>query len=278
MNGTELLDKMELIDAAYVESAAAVPKRQNRRWIGWGVAAACLCLVIGAAVIITKTIRPNDTTAFFDAVEIPDDAVMPPVREGSSQSETQYRKLYNYASAYDEADAVCIVTVGNWLSEFGMFTLFDAKVEKVYKGSIPDKIVLLQNENSKYHFTSPVFSYGNRLLVFLNSWDRWGENAHYDNAYAMIGPDYTTLYLSYDNSKKAYLIALNGFAGSLGEESGIYLKNSRNVNLLNELDNYIKKTDSYLAEQIEKGFDEDEFTRVRIYALSDFEEFFDSRN
>ena len=57
MNGTELLDKMELIDAAYVESADAVPKRQKRRWIGWNVAAACLCLAIGAAVIIPRFIK-----------------------------------------------------------------------------------------------------------------------------------------------------------------------------------------------------------------------------
>ena len=49
MRGDSLLDKMELIDPAYVEAADEVPKRKKRGWIKWGSLAACLCLAIAAA-------------------------------------------------------------------------------------------------------------------------------------------------------------------------------------------------------------------------------------
>ena len=47
MRGNELLEKMELVDPAYVEAADAPPRRQKSHWLRWGAAAACLCLVIG---------------------------------------------------------------------------------------------------------------------------------------------------------------------------------------------------------------------------------------
>ena len=49
MRGDSLLDKMELIDPAYVEAADEMPKRKKRGWIKWGSLAACLCLAIAAA-------------------------------------------------------------------------------------------------------------------------------------------------------------------------------------------------------------------------------------
>lgn len=36
MRGDSLLDKMELIDPAYVEAADEVPKRKKSGWIKWG--------------------------------------------------------------------------------------------------------------------------------------------------------------------------------------------------------------------------------------------------
>lgn len=52
MRGNELLDKMELIDPAYVEAAEVLPKKKKKAWVKWGAMAACLCLVIGALGII----------------------------------------------------------------------------------------------------------------------------------------------------------------------------------------------------------------------------------
>ena len=53
MRGNELLDKMELVDPAYVEAADRKPARQKHHWGQWAVVAACLCLVIAAIPFFT---------------------------------------------------------------------------------------------------------------------------------------------------------------------------------------------------------------------------------
>lgn len=57
MRGDEFLEKMELIDPAFV-TAAAEPSRQKERrsvWVRWGAVAACLCAV---AAIVFAALRP----------------------------------------------------------------------------------------------------------------------------------------------------------------------------------------------------------------------------
>ena len=46
MKGTELLEKMELIDPAYVEAADKNPGHKKHRFLKWGTAAACVALMI----------------------------------------------------------------------------------------------------------------------------------------------------------------------------------------------------------------------------------------
>lgn len=50
MRGNELLDKMVLVDPAYIEAAEAVPKRKII-WGKLGALAACLCLITGVCLI-----------------------------------------------------------------------------------------------------------------------------------------------------------------------------------------------------------------------------------
>ena len=64
MRGNEFLDKMSLVDPAYVEAAETAAKIKKRGRIRWGVvAAACLCLVMGTTTVLavsglgTKLIR-----------------------------------------------------------------------------------------------------------------------------------------------------------------------------------------------------------------------------
>ncbi len=59
MRGNELLDKMEFIDSAYIESADAKPKKKKSVWIKWGAIAACLCLVFVGAFGFFKNNRSN---------------------------------------------------------------------------------------------------------------------------------------------------------------------------------------------------------------------------
>lgn len=56
MRGNEFLDKMELIDPAYIEAADAAPKVKRTVWTSWRAAmAACLCLVLlaGTAMAVS---------------------------------------------------------------------------------------------------------------------------------------------------------------------------------------------------------------------------------
>lgn len=62
MRGNEFLDKMELIDPAYVEAADATPKKKKSVWVKWGAVAACFCLVFSLAVPAMAASIP----AFYD--------------------------------------------------------------------------------------------------------------------------------------------------------------------------------------------------------------------
>ena len=60
MRGNEFLDKMELIDPAYVEAADTKPRKKKNTWLKWGVMAACLCIIV-AAITIFPHINRNLT-------------------------------------------------------------------------------------------------------------------------------------------------------------------------------------------------------------------------
>lgn len=55
MRGNELLDKMELVEPAYVEAADQQPRRRKSGWVMWGVAAACVCLVVVGAMTWSRS-------------------------------------------------------------------------------------------------------------------------------------------------------------------------------------------------------------------------------
>ena len=50
MRGEELLEKMELVDPAYVE-AADTPRRKAPIWLRWGALAACAVLAVCAGLM-----------------------------------------------------------------------------------------------------------------------------------------------------------------------------------------------------------------------------------
>lgn len=69
MRGNELLDKMELIDPAFVEAANAAPgkKTVKRRRVKWIVAAACVCLLLGTTTVIAETGLGTKLIRFFSS-------------------------------------------------------------------------------------------------------------------------------------------------------------------------------------------------------------------
>ena len=54
MRGNDFLDKMELIDPAYVEAADERPKRKNKQRMAWGALAACLAIMLLAGTGILQ--------------------------------------------------------------------------------------------------------------------------------------------------------------------------------------------------------------------------------
>ena len=53
MRGNEFLDKMGLIDSAYIEAADVKPKQRKYAWLKGGAVAACLCVMICAIAMIS---------------------------------------------------------------------------------------------------------------------------------------------------------------------------------------------------------------------------------
>lgn len=54
MRGNEFLDKMELVDPAFVEAADSKPKRKMYSWNKWGVVAACFIIMIFAGTVLLQ--------------------------------------------------------------------------------------------------------------------------------------------------------------------------------------------------------------------------------
>ena len=50
MKGSDLLEKMNLIDPAYIEAADVQTCKKKTVWLRWGTLAACLCLIVGLIV------------------------------------------------------------------------------------------------------------------------------------------------------------------------------------------------------------------------------------
>ena len=65
MRGNEFLDKMELIDPAYVEAADAEPKKKKKKniFIKFGAIAACIALVIYAGTRLFSQESPGNTSS-----------------------------------------------------------------------------------------------------------------------------------------------------------------------------------------------------------------------
>ncbi|MBO6061713.1 MAG: hypothetical protein J6P98_06345, partial [Clostridia bacterium] len=127
----------------------------------------------------------------------PKEAVLPPSQVGTDGVQHAKIRAYSLSSALENSKAACIITVGNWLSEDleTSSTYFEAEVNEVICGSVPAQIVLCQYGDSKFTIGgSPLFTYGDKLLVFLREVN-WG-SAAYENCYAPVGVDTSFFYIA----------------------------------------------------------------------------------
>ena len=58
MKGKDLLDQFDLVKEEYIEAADRPPVKRNKVWIPWVAAAACFCLILGAALWFGRSSEP----------------------------------------------------------------------------------------------------------------------------------------------------------------------------------------------------------------------------
>ena len=112
MKGNEFLDKMELIDPAYVEAADRKPARRKNAWIKWVAAAACLCLFVGSIAVVQHLSKSK-----------PDLSGLP--------NKTTAKVLYGYDESIASSSKDSLV----WLSEEEMFSREDMYI---FRGKISE--------------------------------------------------------------------------------------------------------------------------------------------
>lgn len=97
MRGSELLDKMGLVDPAYIEAADKAPGRGKSTWARWGAAAACLIAVISAGYGVLNILRADGFS-----IKIP--FIKDPAVKDPSMDNPAAVSLANITRPYREAD------------------------------------------------------------------------------------------------------------------------------------------------------------------------------
>ena len=129
--------------------------------------------------------------------------VLPPSRWGEMQINSMFERYYSISDAFQAADAVARVKVGDWQGEDlrNWVTFFDASVQESYKGELPRNFTLVQGGCSEATSPDyPLFTSGTELLVFLRDYDGSGEKYHPITDYN------TVLYVVYGEAGDRYFL------------------------------------------------------------------------
>ena len=112
MRGNDFLNKMELIDPAYVEAADTKPNKKNTIWVRWAAMAACLCLVVVGSITIDCRSGQTDpmSEAFlqmagvFSQLELA--MIRARVRSGMANAKAKGKKVGRPQTTKDDIPAV----------------------------------------------------------------------------------------------------------------------------------------------------------------------------
>ena len=179
----------------------------------------CILLALSACSLIT-----GGPVSLLPTPSAP--PVTPPVRTAAPANVT-YDLLYSFTEAYLKADAVYAVTVGDWLKEDCEkydVTYFKAKVDRVIKGSKQKEIVLAQMGTSKGICGTPLFTAGNRLLLFLGEWTRENE---YENQYGILCDPFTICYIVEIEGGEQYVVTGDGRLSESENRSSMFWQTVR---------------------------------------------------
>lgn len=180
---------------------------------------------------------------------------------------------------YEKADAVCEITVESWLFEDSMNTYHKAAVDKVYKGDIPDTITFRQYGCSACPSDFPIYTHGNRLLVFLvEREDLSNEYPSCDRIYELTAHDLSALYIAKSGDGKGCLVdyAVLFSYNTAKKCPEVSLNNICTQELLSELAKDIRSADELLADSLlNDDMPHSDLGDVKVYDLEDFTALFD---
>lgn len=304
MNADTIIDAIgdideELYDRSAKNLRTAAPKAKAKARVFSSkhvlriAIAAALALVIGVGLMITTGAKGD---------------VLPPARWGAARGQQgwiSYNKIYSFDTLYDDAEAVCLVTIGNWLGDNGTGTFFEARVDKLYKGSIPENIVVYQGASKEYtSFNYPVFTFGDKMLIGVNKLNSVKDDFGINDYYSITGGGMCVLYYAEDKAGNEYVfdnetllsittlnetdIRFENRAVIGYDEEGESIQNSK---LLNELYDDLNARDHELAEMMmfhknlypgERWIDDvyypgDPQHELYVYSLEELEAFFAAR-
>ena len=258
---------------------AESPAKRRPRYLRYAAAAAALLLIFGAAFGVAKTAGAGSSPI------VPDDAVLPPSQMGNGAMEglATSDRTFNLEEVFTCSDAVCLLTIGNWLGENSVCTYFEASVEKVYKGELPERIVVYQLGTSEWIVdNSPLFVYGDRVLMGLTH----REISPYENTYEPVGAQDSYLYAEYARDGHTYLIDYNGVLSYHTEDElpGLGFRNfAYNADIVKGLIDRFSLYDKVVSERLEEYYNENRSDSpmdfpLRIYSLDEVEMFFNGLN
>ena len=126
MRGDEFLDKMGLIDPAYIEAADVAPaKKRKIRWNRWIAVAACFCLIFAASTVMFPEKQPLSMFVITAYALEPDNTISATVmQEGENTAVTMFETanglrgfIFSYATdESEEPISVSIKSTGQQLT------------------------------------------------------------------------------------------------------------------------------------------------------------------
>ena len=183
----------------------------------------CICFSAFSGCRKTADVPQDDASS-------EENIVLPPNRVGASgKTELRLARSYTFEEAFETADIVAIIEIGNWICESEEYfaTFFEASPIKVYKGDLPQDFIFTQFGYSEYtarHY--PLFSYGEKLLVFLSTNTERLDGIEFDTFVYSIGDYSTVAYVAEDDSGNIYLMDWLGMIGNSVPDAKNYIANT----------------------------------------------------
>ena len=272
-------------DGELILRSAERIEKPRKTWLRFAAAAAAILLVLGAVFAAVKLLPAN---APRQEAAVPKEAVLPPARFGENNPAHPWGHtvFLSFSEFCFETYAVCEITIGDWIGDNGYCTYFEATVDKLYRGELPEKIKIYQAGCQDHTYENyPLFTYGDKLLVALKPWvlkEGFDDGFDRSNAYELCGGDIGVLHISRDKNGEKYLLDLSTMFSQTNEIKGgpEFTNYGYNRKLLEELCENIAEYDPVVADMMlhrSKYWISERLQETYVYSYDEFIEYLTSR-